>query len=146
MSAQRVIDSDAPAKQRCGLRAVHGLRDWDHKPGVGADAVCIAAVTVNTRALRRRAKVLHALPAPFADAAGVRLPAKAHPLADFDRTHVGSNGCHGAHDLVAWNERKLADAPVVGDQVKIAMANAAMSNAYFHIEGLQFARIVVKRQ
>src|ERR1700679_3197145 len=45
---------------------------------------------------------------------------------------------------MARDERILADAPVVGDQVEIAVADAAMGNGDLHFLRSQFARVITK--
>ena len=58
----------------------------------------------------------------------------------------GADGGDGADDFVAGNEGILADAPVVGNQVKVAMTNAAVGDADFDFLQAQFTRVVAKRQ
>lgn len=146
MVAQRVIDRNARAKQRRCVLALQSFGNGDHKPGIGADAVRIAAVAVDTGALRRGTKMLHAARAPFAFAAGVRLPAESDALAHCQRTHTVANCRDSTHNLVAGDERILADAPVVRNQVKIAVADAAVGDADLHFLCPQFAWVVAVRQ
>jgi hypothetical protein len=53
---------------------------------------------------------------------------------------------HPADNLMAWNERILADAPVVRDEVKIAVADAAVGDGDLNFMRTQLARVVVIRQ
>jgi hypothetical protein len=75
-----------------------------------------------------RTEVFKALHAPLAAAAGVGLPAEADALAHFEGAHTVADGGYGSDDFMAGNEGVLADAPIVGDEVKIAVADAAVSN------------------
>ena len=81
--AQRVIDRNAAAKQRSRRFARKRIGDRQHKAHIGAHAVGVAAVAMHAGRLGLGAKILHALHAPLATAAGVRLPAESHALADF---------------------------------------------------------------
>ena len=146
MGTERVIDRDAAAKQRRSLCALQGLGNGNHKAGVGAHAVRVAAIAVHAGGLCRRAQVFHAPGAPLAHAAGVGLPAKADSLAHLERTDVRAHRRHRAHDLVAGNERILADTPIVGNQVEIAMTDAAMGDAYLDFLRTECPWGVAKRQ
>ena len=128
VGAQGVIDRDAAAQQRRGVFAIESFGNGYHKARIGPDRVRVAAMAMDAGALRIRAKILHAAHAPLADAAGVGLPAQAHALANLERSHLRADSCNRADNLVAGNERILADAPVVRDEVKIAVADAAVSN------------------
>ena len=57
-----------------------------------------------------------------------------------------AHGCDVADDLVAGNERILADAPVVGDQVKIAVADAAVGDCDLDFLRAQVARVILEWQ
>jgi hypothetical protein len=52
MGAQRVVDRDAAAEQRRGVFAFQRFGNGNHKAGIGADAVGIAAVAVHAGAFR----------------------------------------------------------------------------------------------
>jgi hypothetical protein len=88
---------------------------------------------MNTGGLRLRAEVFFALAAPRTRAATPGLPADTNTLARLQVLDCGADGFYGTHDLVARNERELADLPVVIDQVEVATANATMTdtNLYF---------------
>ena len=52
----------------------------------------------------------------------------------------------GADDFVTGDEGILADAPVVRNQMKIAMTNAAVGDADFDFLHAQIAWVIAKRQ
>ena len=146
MGAQRIVDRDAAAKQRRGVLAGEGLGDRNHEAGIGADAIRIAAMPMHAGAFRRGAKVFHAAGAPLALAAGVRLPAQSHALAHRERSNPVAHSRHRADNLMAGNERILADAPVVRDQVNIAMADAAVGDGNLNLLRAQLPWVIAKRQ
>ena len=146
MGAQRVIDGDAAAEQRSRLLALQRVGNGNDKAGVGAHAVGIAAVAVNAGSLGGRAEILHAAGTPLADAAGVRLPAQADALADFEQLDLRADGRHLADDLVAGNEGILADAPVIGDEMKVAVADAAVGDGDLDLLRSQLAGVILERQ
>jgi hypothetical protein len=47
---------------------------------------------------------------------------------------------------MAGNERILADAPVVGDEMKIAVADAAVSDGDFYFLRTQLSRFIFIRE
>ena len=60
------------------------------------------------------------------------MPAEADTLAHFKLLNPFANSGNGADDLMTGNKRELADAPIVGNEVKIAVADAAMGDGYLH--------------
>ena len=52
----------------------------------------------------------------------------------------------GSDDFVAGDEWILADAPVVGNEMKVAMTNSAVGNADFDFLHAQFPWVIAKRQ
>jgi hypothetical protein len=47
---------------------------------------------------------------------------------------------------MAGNKWKLADAPVIRNQMKIAVANAAVSNGNFYLLGTQLSGVITIRE
>src|SRR6185503_7957864 len=92
------------------------------------------------------AEILESAAAPLALAAGVRLPAEADSLSWFERADLRADCGDGADDLVTGDEWILADAPVIGNEMKIAMTNSAVGNADFDFLRAQFSWVVAKRQ
>ena len=113
---------------------------------VGADAIGISAVAAHTGRFRGWAQVLHAASAPFTFPARIRLPAEAYALAHGESFHRGAHSRELADDFVAGNKGVLADAPVIRDQMKVAIADAAMRDRNFNFVGAQFSRFVTKWQ
>ena len=146
IDAQGVVDGDAAAEQRRGLFAGQGVGDGNDEAGVGADAIGIAAVAMHAGAFRRGAEVLLAAHAPLALAAGVGLPAEANALADFKRADFAAESGNGTDDLVTGDEGILADAPIVGDEVQIAVADAAVGDGDLNFAGAELARVVLERK
>ena len=147
MGAQRVINRDAAAQQRRGVFALQGIGDRYHEADIGADAVRVAAVAVNAGPFCGGTEVFHAPRTPLALATGVRLPAQTNPLTNLERRPRLRADCHNrAHNLMAGNEWILADAPVVRDQVKIAVADAAVGNGDLYLLRVEPARLIVKGQ
>jgi hypothetical protein len=72
------------------------------------------------------------------------LPAEANALADFESANFGSGGCDGADDFVAGNKGVLADAPIVGDQMQVAMADSAVGDGNFNVIQPKFAWVVTE--
>jgi hypothetical protein len=60
--------------------------------------------------------------------------------------HLGTDSSDGPDDFVPGDEGILADAPVIGNQMEIAMADAAVGNADFDFLQAQVARVIAKRQ
>ncbi len=71
------------------------------------------------------------------------MPAKAHPLAHVQRSHLRPCFRNRADNLMAGYEWILADAPVVRNQVNIAVADAAVGHGYLHLLRAQLAWVVV---
>src|SRR5580698_3218956 len=142
MRAQRIVDGYSAAEQRGGVLAFERLRDGNDEAGVGADALGIPAVAMDAGALRQGAEVFHAAGAPLALAAGVGLPAEAHALAHLVRLDLAADGGDGANNLMAGNEGKLADAPVVGDEVNVTVADAAVGNGDLYLLRTELTGIV----
>ena len=93
--------------------AAEGIGNGEDEAGVGADALCVAAIAMDACTFRRGTEIFHAADAPFAFAAGVGLPSEADALADGEGADALSDGGDGADDFMAWNEGIMADAPVV---------------------------------
>ena len=144
--AHGVVDRDAAAEQRRGLFAGQGVGDGNDKAGVGANAVSVAAVAMDACAFRSGTEILLAAHTPLALAARVGLPAEADALANFKRTNLAAESRDGANDFVTGDEGVLADAPVVRNEMKIAVADAAVSDGDFDFVRAELARIVTKRK
>ena len=67
-------------------------------------------------------------------------------LADLKVAHLAAHGRNRADNLVAGNKRILADAPIVGDQVQVAVADAAVGDGDLDLLRAELARIVTKGQ
>src|ERR1700749_1314038 len=76
-------------------------------------------------------------------AAGISLPAHTYPVACQQPQHSASSGDHFAHNLMAGDERIVADAPVVVDHVDVTAADAAVRNSNFHFVRLDVPGIVL---
>ena len=146
MRAERVVDGDSTAKQGRGVFAAEGIWNGDNEAGVGANTLCVAAVAVDAGAFRGGTKVLHATNAPLAFAAGVGLPAEADALAYGEGTHTLADRGNGSDDFMAGNKGILADAPVVGDEMNIAMTDAAVRDGDLHLLRAESARVVAVGQ
>jgi hypothetical protein len=103
-------------------------------------------VAVDTGAFRRGAEILLAAHTPITFAAGDGLPAETNPLADFKRADFGAERSDCADDFVTGDEGILADAPIVGDEVQIAMADAAMGDSDFDFACAELARVILQRK
>src|SRR5258708_3399717 len=110
MDAERIVNSDAAAKQRCSLFAHQAVGNRNHEAGIRANAVRIAAVAMDAGTLGIGAKVFHAPQAPLTLSAGVRLPPEAHALVHLEGAHFAAQGSNGSDHFVARNERILTDA------------------------------------
>ena len=146
VDAHGVVNGDAAAKQGRGLFAGQGIGDGNDKTGVGADAIGVAAVAMDAGAFRRGTEILLAAHTPLTLAAGVGLPAEADALADFKRADLAAERGNGADDLVTGDEGILADAPIVGDEVEVAVADGAMGDGDLNLAGAELARIVLERK
>jgi hypothetical protein len=124
--------------------AIKRVGDGDDETVVGADAVGETAVAVHRGAFRCRAEVLLPLDAPLAMAAGIGLPAQANPLADLEGFDLRAGGGDFADDLVTGDEGVLADAPIVGDQVQITVADAAMGDGDFDFVRAELTWIIAE--
>src|SRR5512140_610330 len=93
-----------------------------------------------------RAEIFEPAAAPLALAAGVGLPAESDALSYFESANLRADCGDGADDFVTGDEWVLADAPVVGNEMKIAMTNSAVGNADFDFLRAQFTWVVAKRQ
>ena len=75
----------------------------------------------------------------------VGLPTHSHAIAGIQSEH-GTSGSHDfANDLMARDERVLADSPVIVDHMDIVAANPAMRDGNFHLVLLDIAGIVLVR-
>ncbi len=146
VDAHGVVDGDAAAEQGRSLFAGQGVGDGNDEAGVGADAISVAAVAMDASAFRRGAEVLLAAHAPLALAAGVGLPAEADALAELERADFAAESRNCADDLVTGDEGILADAPIVGDEVKIAVADAAVGDGDLDLVRAELARVVTERK
>ncbi len=72
------------------------------------------------------------------------MPSQANAPADLDRTHFSSDGRDGSDHLVSGNKGVLADAPIVSDQMQIAVADSAMGDGNFDFVWPEFARVVAE--
>jgi hypothetical protein len=82
--------------------------------------------------------MLFAAQTPLTRAAGTGLPANAHALPDGKVLHLAADCGHHADNLVSGNEGVLADAPIIVDQVDVAMADPAMGDLDLDFVGLEF--------
>ena len=146
VGAHGVVDGDAAAEQGRGLFARQSVGDGNDKAGVGADAISIAAVAMNAGAFRSGAEIFLAAHTPLALAAGVGLPAEADALAHLERADLAADSGDGADDFVTGDEGILADAPVVGDEVQIAVADAAVGDGDFDFVRAELAWVIAQRK
>src|SRR6185503_5905175 len=91
-------------------------------------------------------EILQPTAAPLALATRVRLPAEPDTLTELQRAHLRSNRRHGSNHLVPGDEWILADTPIVGNEMKIAMTNSAVGDADFDFLSAQFSWVVAKGQ
>jgi hypothetical protein len=87
-----------------------------------------------------------ALAAPLTDATAIRLPTDADAFADLAILHFAAYLCDGPDNLVARDEGIFTDAPVVVDQVDIAMTDAAMRDFDLNVIGRKLFDPVLVRQ
>ena len=146
VQAQGIVNGDAGAEQRRGGFAFKSVGDGNDEAGVGAHAIGVAPVAVHAGGLRIGAEVLLPAHAPLAVAAGVGLPTEADPLIQPEEFDFGTQGGNLADDLMTWDEGVLADAPIVGDQVQVAVADAAVGDSDFDIVHPKLAWIVTEMQ
>src|SRR5665213_1660275 len=146
MDAERIIDSDAPAEQWRRLFAVKAVGNRNYEACIGTNAFGVTAVAMNTCSFGIGAKVLQAPHAPFALTAGIRLPPETDSLAYLERSCLTAHGSNSPDNLVARYERKMADAPIVGDKVKIAVADATVSNGDLNLLRTQLSWLIVEGQ
>ena len=74
------------------------------------------------------------------------MPAEADALAELKRANLAPERRDGSDDFVARDEGILADAPVVGDEMKIAVTDAAVGDGDFDFVRAELAGIVAKRK
>src|ERR1035438_851982 len=146
MDAKRIVDRDAAAEQWRRLFAVKAVGNGNYEACNGTNAFGVTAVAMNTCSFGIGAKVLQAPHAPFALTAGIRLPPKTDSLAYLERSCLTAHGSNSPDNLVARNERKMADAPIVGDKVKIAVADATVRNGDITRLRPQLSWIIVEGQ
>jgi len=146
MVPQRSVNRDPCAEQRSDVLALQLLRHRNGKSGVDPDGVRIAAVAAHAGGLRLRTQVLVALAAVLADAAAIGLPTHADALADLAIPYRSANCGHRAHDLVAGDKGVLAHAPVVIDEVNIAVTDATVRDLDFDLVLSELTSLVFVRQ
>src|ERR1035441_2455308 len=146
MDAKRIVDRDAAAEQWRRLFAVKAIGNGNYEACIGTNAFGVTAVAMNTCSFGIGAKVLQAPHAPFALTAGIRLPPETDSLAYLEGSCLTAHGSNSPDNLVTRNERKMADAPIVGDKVKIAVADATVSNGDLNLLRTQLSWIIVEGQ
>ena len=144
--AQRAIHRDAAAKEGGDALAVQRFGDGDGEAGVHADGAGVAAMTADAGGLRLGTEMVFACAAPLADAAGVGLPADTDALAGLPVENGLAHRGDGADDLMTWDERVMAHAPVVVDQVHVGAAHTAVGNLDFNLVGRKVGNGVLERQ
>ena len=78
--------------------------------------------------------------------AGVGLPANAHAVTGVQSQYGAPSYRDFADNLVAGDQRILADAPVIVDHVEIAAAYSAMGDGDFHLVRLEVPGVVLVGQ
>src|ERR1017187_2022144 len=146
MSAHWIVDRDPAAQQRRCTLAIERCGNRNHKSSAGANSLGITAVAMHTGGHRVGTKILHPPRAPFTPPAGVSLPAQAHALAQPYRAHFRAHGRDRADDFMAGNKWILAGAPVVRNQMNIAVTDAAVSDADLDFVGTQLPWVIAKWQ
>src|ERR1700739_224623 len=144
--AQGAIDGDAAAKQWSSLFAGEGVGNAHDEARVGAHTTGVSAIAVNAGGFHRSAEILKAAAAPLALTTRVGLPTEADALSNVKGAHSRTYCSDGADNFVPGDKRILADAPVVRNQMKIAMTNTAVGNADFDFLHAQFTWVIAKRQ
>ena len=71
------------------------------------------------------------------------MPAETDALAHCQRTDPLADGGDGADDLMARDKRVMADAPVVGNEMNIAVTDAAVGDGNLHLLRTQRAWVVM---
>jgi hypothetical protein len=74
------------------------------------------------------------------------LPPKADTLTHLERSRLRADGSNSAHNFMPGNERILADAPVVRDEVKVAVANAAVGDRDLYFLRAQLSGVIPIRE
>jgi hypothetical protein len=146
VSANRIVDGDSTAEKWRGALAVDPVGNGNNEAMVDADTIGISAVAMNASTLTVGAKVLRALQAPLAMPAAVGLPARSDSITGVQAEDRTPGYGDSANDFVAGNERVLADAPIVVDQMNVAAADAAMRDGNLHVMLLEIAGFVLVRQ
>ena len=143
MVAQRCVDGNASAEQRSGVFALQSSGNRSDKARVDADGIGEASIAVKAGALELRAEILETFAAPFAVPAGVRLPPDADTVPDRKAQAVAAGLRNRSYNLVAGDERLLADAPIVVDQMQVAVTDAAVRDFDLDVDRFQFAGVVL---
>src|SRR5271165_7406749 len=100
-----------------------------------ADVAGEPAAVADDRRLRLRAHVLISRHALLAVHATAGRPADAHTLADFKALGRRSDRDHSADDFVPQHRRVLRKAPVIVQDRKIGMTQAAILDLHLHVFG-----------
>jgi hypothetical protein len=124
--AKRAVDRDACAQQRCGFRPAQAFWHGKREVPVGQVHVRVATVPVNAGSEGLGAQVVPAADASVAPPTGAALPADAHERANRVRSgHSATGANHPTQDFVTGNKGIVGHAPVVVDEVNVAVADAA---------------------
>ena len=128
---RRRIDRDSPTKQGSDVLALQNfLAQGSQNLAVhSALHVRIAAIPANAGRLRSsRTEVFIALATPLADATAIGLPTDANTVSPTLRSrHLAAEPISVTVPTISWPGNKwiLADAPIVVDQVNVAMTDTA---------------------
>src|SRR6185437_9492636 len=137
-ASDRVVNRNAAAHQRSRAfaRQCFGHRDCEAR--IHASLLSKSAVAMHTSRHTLGAKILIAAQTPLAGTAGVCLPSHSDSLAQRASFHLAAHGRNGAHNLMSGDEGILREAPIIIDQMQIAVTDAAMSDRDLNIIRLQF--------
>ena len=130
-----------PHKQRPGVGEVELLRQRDSPGPVRADVAGEPAAMADDGRLHLRAKVMASRHALAAVHAAARVPTDADALADAESLGIRTHGRDPTDNLVAENRGVLRNAPVVVQDGKIGVTQAAMFDRDFNVLGSERSEI-----
>jgi len=128
------MDGDAGAEERRGDRARQRVRQDEYEAAVCAQALGEAARVADARRGLIRAEVLVSFKTEVAVEARTPLPADADAVPNAESRDAASERRDCADDLMARDERPGVTAPVVVDDVNVAVSETAVRDFELHVE------------
>jgi len=109
-----------------------------------ANLVGKSTMTVDNGSFGMSAHVMVTAHASGTGHAIARMPSQPDSLADLQVRHTRTNGRNSAHHLMAGDERKLSNTPLIVEHAQVAMADATVFDFDFYIRITDWAWIVLK--